>query len=57
MSRKVYVTVTARLILRVEEGIEVGDVIDNMEYGFSSQTDGAEIEDTEIEDFEVTDSK
>ena len=55
--RKVYVTVTCRLIINMDYGIDTKDVIDEMEYGFASQTDGADIIDEEILDFEVTDSK
>lgn len=55
--RKVYVTVTSRLIIDMDEGIEVNEVIDEMDYSFTSKTDGADIVATEIEDFEVNDSK
>lgn len=55
--RKVYLTVTTRLIIEVEEGVEVSNVIEEMDYNFTSQTDNAVIVDTEILDFEVTDSK
>jgi len=55
--RKVYVTVKARLIIEVEEGIEISEVINEMDYDFISETEGAEIVDTEITDHEVTNSK
>lgn len=55
--RKVYVTVKVNLIMNMDEGVEVSDVIGDMDYDFTSQTDGAVIEDTEILDHEVTDSK
>lgn len=57
MSRKVYVNVTTRLIINMDEGIKVSDVVSEMDYNFSSQTEGAEIVDTEIRDHEVKDSK
>lgn len=57
MSRKVYVNVTTRLILDMDEGIPVDEVISEMDYDFTSQTDGVEILDTEIRDHEVIDSK
>jgi len=57
MSRKVYVTVTTRLIIRADEGVDIDEVIQEMDYDFTSQTEGAEIEDTEITDHEITDSK
>jgi len=55
--RKVYVNVTTRLIIEVEEGTEICDVIAAMDYNFTSQTDNATIVDTEITDHEVTNSK
>ena len=57
MSRKVYVEVKTRLIIRMDEGIGVNEVLENMDYNFISQNDEADIEDTEIRDWEVTDSK
>lgn len=57
MSRKVYVEVTSRLIVEMDEGIEVSNVIDEMDYDFNSQTEGADIVDTTIESYEITDSK
>jgi hypothetical protein len=55
--RKVYVDVKIKVIMNMDEGIEVGDVIDEMDYDFTSNTDGVDIEDTEVLDYEVTDSK
>lgn len=57
MSRKVYVEVKAKIIMRMDEGVDVSDVISNMDYSFSSPTDACDFEDTEILDFEVIDSK
>jgi hypothetical protein len=57
MSRKVFVEVKVKLVLNMDEGVEVGDVISEMDYDFTSQTSGVEIEDTEILDHEVMDSK
>jgi len=55
--RKVYVEVTSRLIINMNEGIGVSDVISEMDYDFASQTEGADIVDTEIKEYDVTDSK
>ena len=55
--RKVYVDVTVRLIIRADEGVDVNGVLENMDYNFTSQSDGANIEDTEIQDWVITDSK
>ena len=57
MSRKVYVEVTSRLIIHMDEGIEVSEVMENMDYNFTYVEDRAEIVDTEIRDWEVKDSK
>ena len=57
MSRKVYVELKVRLIVNVDEGVEIGDVIDELEYNFSDTTGSAEVEDMTISDYEVTDSK
>ena len=57
MSRKVYVEVKTRIIMVMEEGIEVGDVISEMDYYFAPMTDGVEFVDTEIRSHEVKDSK
>ena len=57
MARKVYVNVTTRLILDMDEGIPVDEVISEMDYNFVSKTEGVDIVDTEIQDYEVIDSK
>ena len=55
--RKVYVNVSVRLIIRADEGQDINNVLENMDYSFTSQSDGADIEETEIKDWEITDSK
>lgn len=55
--RKVHVKVVVDLLLSMDEGIEVSDVINEMDYSFTSLLDGAEIEETTIEDYEVRDSR
>jgi hypothetical protein len=55
--RKVYVDVKVKLIIRVDEGIKISDVINEMDYDFTSLTDGAMIEKTEISHYDVMDSK
>ena len=51
------VHVITRLILNLDEGTEVSQVIENMDYHFTSQTEECEITDTEIIDYDITDSK
>ena len=55
--RKVYVDVKVHLIVNLDEGIEVNEVLEEMDYTFSSETDGADIVDTEITHWEIIDSK
>ena len=57
MSRKVYVNVTVRLVIRADEGVDISNVIDEADYSFMSNNPGADIEDTEIVNTEITDSK
>jgi len=55
--RKVYVNVTIKLIINVDEDIEIQEVLDNMFCKFEDTTTKAEIEDSEIIDYEIEDSK
>lgn len=55
--RKVYVTVTTRLIIRADEDQNIDEVLENMDYNFTSLSDGAVIEYSEITDWEIQDSK
>ena len=55
--RKVYVNVTTRLIINADEGVDIGGVIDGMDYDCNSKDDRADIVDTEIVGYEITDSK
>jgi hypothetical protein len=55
--RKVTVELKVKLSMKVDEGVEIGDIIDEMDYDFSDTTTQADIEDTEILGYEVTDSR
>ena len=55
--RKVYVNVTARLIIQANEGVEIQNIIDEMDYNFKDTTGKADIVDTEIADWNIQDSK
>lgn len=57
MPRKAYVEMTTRLIIDLDDGVEVDDVISEMDYKFTSTTNGAVIVDTEIREHEVMDCK
>ena len=59
-TRKVYVTTTTKLIVELEEGKDINDVLNNMDYSFTlddSDMEDATILDIEIMDWEVVDSK
>lgn len=59
-SRKVYVDVTVKVILDIDEGKSVNEVLENMDYEFSlskSDAKDADLLDTEITGWEITDSK
>ena len=55
--RKVYVDVSVRLIVRVDSDADVNECLNEMEYDFNDTTGKMNIEDTEIIDFDITDSK
>ena len=57
MSRKVYVDVTVSIIINIPEDRSVQEVLDNMDYNMSLPTSDGEVLDTEITDYEITDSK
>lgn len=55
--RKVYVKVTTKLILTLSDDDSLEDVMSDMEYDFTSNTEGVYVVDTEMLDYVVTDSK
>jgi len=55
--KKVYVTLTVRIVLQQDEGVSTGEVVDGLDYVFQDTTGQAEVVDTEITDYEVTDAK
>jgi len=57
MSRKVIVEIKTKVTMIVDEDIEVSEIIDELDYDISDTTSKATIEDTEIIDYEVVDSK
>lgn len=57
LDKKVFVTITAKIEIVVNEKIEISKVMEEMYYTFKSETDGAVITHTEIEDFKIYDSK
>jgi hypothetical protein len=52
--KKIHVTVSVDLYIIADEDVEIQDVIDDLDYSFSSNTQGAKVEDTFILDHEIT---
>jgi hypothetical protein len=56
-SRKMDVEVKVRLSIRADDDVELGTIIDEMDYNFTDTTTKATIEDTELLDHELIDSR
>ena len=59
MSRKVYVDIHAKAILRVEEGVDIGKLLDEAQLVLEHPMvyDSVDVEQLDIEKSEITDSK
>ena len=57
MARKVFLEVKIKVVLNMDEGVEVSKVMEEMDYCFISTLDEADVENTEILDWEIIDSK
>ena len=55
--RKVTVKLEMQLVMRVDEGVEISDVVNELDYDIRDTTTAADILDTQITDYEVIDSK
>ncbi len=55
--RKVYLNVMFQIIVDAEEGVDISEVMNELDYNFLSTTDNADIVDTEMVDYDITDSK
>ena len=55
--RKVTVKLEFQVILSVNEGIEIAEVINELDYQLTDTTTEADIVDVEMMDYEVIDSK
>ena len=55
--RKVTIKLEMRVLMSVDEGIEISDVVSELDYQINDTTSAADILDTEITDYEVIDSK
>jgi len=55
--RKVTVKLEMRLVMSVDEGVEISEVVNELDYTVNDTTNAADILDTEITCYEVVDSK
>lgn len=55
--RKVTVKLEMQVVMRVNEGVEISDVVNELDYDVRNTTTAADILDTEITGYEVIDSK
>lgn len=56
MARKVYLKIEVSVILSVDDDMEIDKVIEEIDYSFNSG-EGFDVLDTQLRDYEVTDSK
>ena len=54
--RKVTAKLEMRIVMLVDEGIEISKVVNELDYQINDTTTAADILDTEITDYEVLDS-
>ena len=55
--RKVTVKLEMHLVIRVNEGVEISEVVNELDYDIRDTTTAADILDTEITSYEIVDSK
>ena len=55
--RKVIIKLEMRIVMSVNEGIEISQVVNELDYQVNDTTTSANILDTEIIDYEIEDSK
>ena len=54
--RKVTIKLEMRIVMSVNEGVEISKVVNELDYHVNDTTTAADILDTEITDYEVVDS-
>lgn len=55
--RKVTLKLQMRVVMSVDEGVDIAEVVNELDYQISDTTTAADILDTEIIDYEIEDSK
>lgn len=53
MPKKVYVRVVTRLEVEVDNNVSMDEVLQEMDYQFTSQTSNAQVVDTEMVDYQI----
>ena len=54
--RKVTIKLEIRIVMSVDEGVEISEVVNELDYQINDTTTAADILDTEITGYEVVDS-
>ena len=54
--RKVTIKLEMRVVMSVNEGIEISEVVNELDYEINDTTTAADVLDTEITNYEVVDS-
>jgi len=57
MSRKMVIEVKVKMVINADDNVALQTILDEMDYNFTDTTTQADIEDTEILDYEVIDSR
>ena len=55
--RKVTLKLEMRIVMSVDEGVEISEVVNELDYQVNDTTTAADVLDTEITGYEVVDSK
>jgi hypothetical protein len=55
--RKVTIKLEMQVVMLVDEGVEISEIVNELDYNVNDTTTAADILDTEITSYEVVDSK
>lgn len=56
-NEKVHLNLVIHMVINVDEGVEISEIVDELEYELIDTTGESIIEKTELIDYEITDSK
>lgn len=57
MARKIYLNVTTKVVVTADDDMSISDIINGLNVEVTSESDGFDVEDYEVIDAAVTDSK